>query len=221
MIKINKLKKSFPSGFTLNIDGLHIEKGERVALIGTNGSGKTTLLRILSGIIKPDSGTFEVSADKADIAYEPQSPYVFKGTVEKNILLGAKDKNADEIIKQCSLTELKDKSSSLLSGGEKQRMCFARMLARPHSLLLLDEPLSATDILTAERLEKLLVEKCEENNTTLLFSTHLPSQALAVATKILIMNNGEIAEYSDISALSSPKSEFGKLFISQWKTQVD
>lgn len=221
MIEINKLKKSFPSGFTLNIDGLHIEKGERVAFIGTNGSGKTTLLRILSGITKPDSGTFKISADKADVAYEPQNPYIFKGTVEKNILLGTKDKDVNEITEQCFLTELKDKPAALLSGGEKQRMCFARMLSSPRSLLLLDEPLSAVDILTAAELEKLLVKKCEENNTTLLFSTHLPSQAIAVATKILIMNNGEIAEYSDISALSSPKSEFGKLFISQWKTQVD
>lgn len=217
MIRINSIEKKLSSGFTLKIDGLHIEKGERVALIGPNGSGKSTLLRLLSGIIKPDSGKIEISAQKDDILYEPQKPYIFKGTVEKNIACGHHVDDIDALIKDCSLEEIRKNSSSRLSVGQQQKMCFARMLAREPSLLMLDEPLSAVDISACAELEKLLVKKCEENGTTLLIATHLPSQALSVATKILIMNNGEIAEYSDISALSSPKSGFGRLFVSQWK----
>lgn len=217
MIRINKLEKKFSSDFTLKIDELHIKSGERVAIIGANGSGKTTLMRILAGIIKPDSGDFEISAPKEKILYQPQNPYIFSGTAEKNVFLGAKENCDREIMKKCKIEKLKNRLSSKLSGGEKQKMCFARMLSREASLLMLDEPLSAVDIYAAEELSDILVKKCEENNTTLLFSTHLPSQALKIATSVLIMNNGEIAEFSDISALSSPNSEFGKQFVSQWK----
>ena len=79
--------------------------------------------------------------------------------------------------------------------------------------------MSAADIETSEKTEDLLLRHCEINNTTLLFSTHLPSQALRLATKILIMNNGRTEEFSDIEKIGAPESAFGKRFISQWKIQ--
>lgn len=218
MIKITNLEKNLSSDFTLKIDELNIENGERVAVIGSNGSGKTTLLRLIAGIIKPDSGTICVSADKRKIGYEPQNPYAFRGTAEQNIKLGVHGKaDVEKILSACQLAELRNKPSHKLSGGEKQRMCFARMMVGNYSLLLLDEPLSAADIETSCRLENFLVDECERNGTTLLMATHLPSQALNIATKILIMNNGEISEYSDVSDLKNPKSEFGRKFIEQWR----
>lgn len=216
MIKINGLEKKLSPDFSIRIDELNIDDNERVALIGPNGSGKSTLLKILAGIIKPDKGSVEITCDKKLIGYEPQSPYIFKGTAEKNIKIAAGE-NADEIIRECELEKLLKKNALLLSGGEKQRVCFARMLTGNHRLLMLDEPLSAADIATCAKLEKVLLNQCEKNETTLLISTHLPSQALNLATKILIMNNGQIAEYSDISKLRNPESEFGRLFVSQWK----
>ncbi|MCQ2463653.1 MAG: ATP-binding cassette domain-containing protein [Clostridia bacterium] len=216
MIDIYKLEKKFSSDFMLKIDGLHIEKGERVALIGANGSGKSTLLKILAGIIKPDRGTVTVNAESK--GYQPQEPYIFRGSTEKNIRLALHgSENIDGLISDCLLENLKDKSAALLSGGEKQRMCLARMLAGRYSLLLLDEPFSAADVDICTVLERLLVKKTVENSSTLIFSTHLPSQALNVATKVLIMNNGTVAEYSDVSALKQPESEFGKKFIGSWR----
>lgn len=218
MIKITNLEKNLSSDFTLKIDELNIENGERVVVIGSNGSGKTTLLRLIAGIIKPDSGTVEISVSKNKIGYEPQNAYAFKGTVEENIRLGLHgDADIGKILSACQLAELRNKPSHKLSGGEKQRMCFARMMVGNYSLLLLDEPLSAADIETSCRLENFLVDECERNGTTLLMATHLPSQALNIATKILIMNNGEISEYSDVSDLKNPKSEFGRKFIEQWR----
>lgn len=218
MIKINNLEKKLSSDFTLKIDELNIEDGERVAVIGPNGSGKSTLLRLIAGIIKPDSGTFEISADRRKIGYEPQNAYAFRGTVENNIRLGIhREADIEKILSACRLSDLRKKPSSKLSGGEKQRMCFARMAAGNYSLLMLDEPLSAADIETSSALEKFLVSECERNGTTLLMATHLPAQALNVATKILIMNNGQVSEYSDISELKNPKSEFGRKFIEQWR----
>ena len=218
MIKISELEKKLSPDFTLKIGELNIDDGERVAVIGPNGSGKSTLLRLISGIIKPDSGAVCVSADKRKIGYEPQNPYAFRGTAEQNIKLGVHGKaDVEKILFACRLTELRNNPSQKLSGGEKQRMCFARMLVGNYSLLLLDEPLSAADIETSCCLEKFLVDECERNGTTLLIATHLPSQALNIATKTLIMNNGEISEYSDASDLKNPKSEFGKNFIGQWR----
>ena len=217
MIKIIGLEKKLSPDFTLKIDELNIDDGERVAVIGPNGSGKSTLLRLIAGIIKPDSGSIEITAKKSKIGYEPQNAYAFRGTVEKNIRLGMHG-NADigAIMRACQLETLKDKRSSELSGGERQRMCFARMMAGNYSLLLLDEPMSAADIETSEMLGKYLNDECAKKGTTLLIATHLPSQAVSVATKVLIMNGGRVSEYSDISELKNPESEFGRKFIGQW-----
>lgn len=215
MIKITKLEKNLSHDFTLKISELYIENGERVAVIGPNGSGKSTLLRLLAGIIKPDSGKIEIDGRTG---YEPQNPYAFKGTTEYNIKLGA-DKKADieSIIDECALSQLKNKNVSELSGGEKQRMCFARMLAGGFDTLLLDEPFSAVDIETGAKLGAYLAGECKKRKTTLIMTTHTPSQALNIATKILIMNGGEISEYSDIAELKNPQSEFGRKFIEQWR----
>lgn len=218
MINITNLEKTFSPRFTLKIGELHINPGERVALTGPNGSGKSTLLRLAAGILKPDKGEIVLGSTCGCVGYEPQNAYAFKGTVEENIKLAAHKKaDIEKILRDCRLYELKDKRTNALSGGEKQRMCFARMLAGKYSLLLLDEPFSAADIETGELLAGLLAAECEKNGTTLLFATHLPAQAYAVCNKVIIMNGGEISEYSDITDLKSPKSEFGKKFTEQWR----
>ncbi|MBO7690451.1 MAG: ATP-binding cassette domain-containing protein [Clostridia bacterium] len=219
MIKISGLKKQLSDAFTLSVGDLQIMDGERVALIGMNGSGKSTLLRLIAGELEPDEGTIECTGPAKSIGYEPQSPYVFRGTVRSNILLGAKDlgeEALDELLEKCQLTELKDKKSSELSGGEKQRMCFTRMLAGNWPTLLLDEPLSAVDIQTARGLENALVDHCKEHGTTLLLSTHLPAQAMAVSTKVLLMDGGKVIEYTDTEQFRTPKTDFAKEFIAQW-----
>lgn len=215
MIIIKNLVKKFSSGFTLKIDELNIDDGERVALIGANGSGKSTLLKILAGVESPDSGSVEYSFDK--IGYQPQEPFCFRGTVEYNIALGGKNIDINSVLKEYNLADLRKQKVSKLSGGEKQRMCLARIMSGEYPCFLLDEPLSAVDIETSEQLEQSVVRRCEEQNATLIFSTHLPSQALRISTKILLLHNGEIAEYDDTRDLSNPKSEFGKKFISQWR----
>ncbi len=218
MIKITELEKKLSPEFTLKIGELYIKNGERVAIIGPNGSGKSTLLKLIAGVIKPDSGRIEIASFDNRIGYEPQNAYSFRGTVEENIKLGVHGyTDVKRVMRDCQIYSLRDKRSSKLSGGEKQRMCFARMMAGNYNLLLLDEPLSAADIETSEALENHLVNECIQNDTTLLFATHLPSQALNVATKVLIMNRGRITEYCNISELKNPNSEFGRKFIEQWR----
>ena len=217
MISITGLKKQYGEAFTLEIPALTIPDGARVALIGPNGAGKSTLLRLIAGILQPDEGKIEISVPKAAVGYQPQTPYVFKGTVERNVRLAAGGRDILPLLEECNLTELKDKKTGRISGGEKQRTCLARMLAGNYKLLLLDEPLSAADIETGALLERVLTRHCEQNGTTLLFSTHLPKQAFDVATEVLIMNHGRIEESGGIEELGAPESDFARLFLSQWR----
>lgn len=219
MIRIKGLKKRLSDAFLLEVDDLVIEDGERVALIGMNGSGKSTLLKLIAGEWTPDEGEILLSGAAEQLGYQPQSPYCFRGTVEKNILLGARDgtePDLDALLRDCNLSDLRRKKSSALSGGERQRMCFARMLAGNWPCLLLDEPLSAVDIRTSRTLERALVRRCEAQGTTLLMSTHLPAQAMAVSTRILLMDGGRVVEYTDTAEFLHPQSAFGREFIAQW-----
>lgn len=219
MIRVKGLKKRLSDAFLLEVDDLVIEDGERVALIGMNGSGKSTLLKLIAGEWAPDEGEIRFEGTAEHFGYQPQSPYCFRGTVEKNIRLGMQ-KDApeflDALLTDCDLQDLRAKKVSALSGGEKQRMCFARMLAGEWPCLLLDEPLSAVDIQTARGLEEVLVERCQKQGSTLLMSTHLPAQAMAVSTKVLLMDGGKVVEYTDTKNFLSPQSTFGKEFIHQW-----
>ena len=217
MIRIKNLEKRLSPSFVLKIDELEIKKGDRVALIGLNGSGKSTLLKLIAGVLKPDSGTVEFSDEKVRCGYQPQSPYCFSGTVEKNIRISGFKGELEPVLKSCLLQGFENKKAKTLSGGEKQRMYLARMLAGSFDCLLLDEPLSAVDIEKSRLLEKTLLESCKANRTTLLFATQFPNQAPAVANKILILSDGRVAEFSDISFLKAPKSEFGKKFIDSWR----
>ena len=220
MIEIRDLEKRLSQEFTLRIPSLTIGDGERVALIGPNGAGKSTLLRLLAGLLKPDAGRITVTAAKDAVCYQPQAPYVFKGTTLSNVRLGVHgETNLDQLLKDCILDGLRDKKTDKLSGGERQRVCLARALAGNDRLLLLDEPLSAADIETGEALCRVLRDRCAANGVTLVMSTHLPRQAFEIATKFLILRHGEIAEYGDAAVLNDPKSAFGKRFLSQWKLE--
>ena len=220
MIKITGLEKRLSPEFTIRIPSLTVADGERIALIGPNGAGKSTLLRLIAGMIKPDSGTIDISVSGKEVAYQPQTPYLFKGTVEQNILLGARD-GADikKLTRACRLEGLGDTKINRLSGGERQRVCLARTLSGGHKVLLLDEPMSAADIETGELLCDVLKRHCEAGGVTLLMSTHLPQQAIRTATGFLILYRGEIAEYGGAEILSAPESDFGKRFLSQWKLE--
>ncbi|HOD02624.1 MAG: Sulfate/thiosulfate import ATP-binding protein CysA [Firmicutes bacterium ADurb.Bin300] len=225
MIAIKNLKKKYSADFTLKIDSLEIPAGEKIALVGANGSGKSTLLKLVSGYIEPDEG--EIIFERSiDAAYLPQNPYIFSGSVRKNILVGLvkkEDKSDSEarlklLLDNVGLSRFDKKSAGKLSGGEMQRMVFARMLIGSHKLLLLDEPLSAVDVDFKDTLEEILSDYCRRNGTTLIMSTHTPIEAVKICDKLIIMHKGEVAEYGDCGEIiKNPKTNFGKAFLRQWR----
>ena len=217
MFEVHELKKIYRERVVLEIESLSLAQGETLALAGANGSGKTTLLRILAGQTRPSEGTVQT---EAPILYLPQRAYAFRGTVLDNVLLGAKEKEADalRLLEETELLHLKDKKAASLSGGELQRLAFCRLLIRPCNLLLLDEPTSACDAAGAKLLLALLARYRAETGCTVVLSTHAPAVATQAAKRLIILNNGKIeADGDPQTVLRAPESDWAKEFIAGWR----
>ncbi len=220
MIKLNNIKKTYGERTVLDIGDLTFIKGETVAIVGPNGSGKSTLLKIIADVIKADSGDVEKSGR---IYYLPQQSVPFRKSVRKNILFSMenaddKEKRCDEILEELKLTDLAGKNAKGLSGGECQRLTLARVLVNDGDFLLLDEPSSAADIEGTETIEKAIRKYKEKTGCGVIMTTHSPVQALKLADRIIMLDNGKIAEDGNPDELiNNPKTDWGKKFISMWK----
>ena len=180
----------------LDIGHLQISETGCHAVLGPNGCGKTTLLKLIAGLLVPDSGVID-GKDGAVLVH--QNPYLLSGTVYHNVAYGLKIRRIHgEEIRRRVLTELdrwglghlKDRHSSRLSGGEKQRTAIARaMILRP-GILLLDEPTSSVDPEKIGQMEKLIAEVVE-TDTTVIMSTHNMEFAYRVADTITRMMDGK------------------------------
>ena len=221
IVEIHGLKKFYGERLVLDIPELPLEKGVRYAVIGPNGSGKTTLLRILAGIITPDEGSIELKT--CSVGYMPQHPYAFGFSVRRNVELAIKDRKVSRAgalaaLDKVGLYELAEQKGDRLSGGETQRMAFARIIAEPHELVLMDEPTASADIEGSVKMEEALNSYILGTGCTLLFTTHMPSQAAIVAQKVILMESGRIEELGDMKqVLYNPRSESARLFLSHWR----
>lgn len=220
MIKILNLKKQYGDRTVLNIPELTVNKGETVVVVGPNGSGKSTLLRILAGVISKTDGEFSINGD---IYYLPQQSIPFSKSVKENILFSAKDsketeKRCDDILSELSLSHLANKKAKKLSGGECQRLALGRIIINQCDFLLLDEPTSAVDIEGTEIIESVIKKYKQETGCGILMTTHSPKQAKNLADRVIMLNEGQIAEQgSPYELLSNPQTEWGKKFIDMWK----
>lgn len=201
MITLESVVKTAGGRQILSIDSLHIQRGERVALIGPNGSGKSTLLRIIAGIVQPDAGCVVFDPPGTQAYLMPQVSFGFARSVLKNLEIGlpatmkAAEKRAaaEETADLLALRPLLKKHGNKLSGGETQRLALGRLLAAPKTLLLLDEPTGSADFESTKLIEDVLLATCEKNGTTLLFATHDARQAERMAGRIILLENGRVA----------------------------
>ena len=192
-----------------NLD-LKVQKGELVTIMGASGSGKTTLLRLINRLSEIDSGNILLNGE--DIRdYEPmelrrkigmvfQVPVVFKGSVRDNLAFGMKlwgtNVDIESLARDVVISnDLLDADAEHLSVGEKQRVCIARALANKPEVLLLDEPTSSLDAVSAERIERLLLDLRKEGNLTILWVTHEKDQAERIGGRRLILRDGRLEEY--------------------------
>lgn len=170
---------------------LEIKEGEIVCLFGASGEGKTTLLNAVAGIV-PFDGEIDPMPEK--VGYIFQEPRLLPHlTVEENLAyVGGRYADIAEILRKMELTEQAKKRPSALSGGEKQRVSFARAFLTDAPLLLLDEPFSSLDTALKRRLVGEFVALWQERKPTVLFVTHDLEEAMAFAQRILVLQGGKI-----------------------------
>ena len=215
-IEVRGLAKQFGMFEALKGVSLVVPSGELVALLGPSGSGKTTLLRIIAGLESPDQGSvlFEgQDATRRDVR-ERQVGFVFQHyalfrhmTVFENVAFGLrvrprKVRPSDteirttvlDLLKLVQLDWLSDRFPSQLSGGQRQRVALARALAVKPSVLLLDEPFGALDAKVRKELRRWLRRLHQEVHVTTVFVTHDQEEAMEVADRIVVMNEGRIEQ---------------------------
>ncbi len=213
MIKAENIFKSFNNGKieVLKDISLEIADGEFVVILGASGSGKSTLMNILSGLEKADSGNVFVDNENLTLKNETELTKFRKETtgfifqqyyllphlnVENNVKMGASlagNKEFKEIIASLGLEDKLKSMPSELSGGEQQRVCIARALAKKPRILFLDEPTGALDEKTGREVLNYIMQEKKKLGFTMVMVTHNPSIS-QMAETIIKMNSGKIVE---------------------------
>ncbi len=213
---------------------LDVAKGDFLAILGPSGCGKTTLLRIIGGFVRPTSGTIEVDgADVTDLPPERRpTNMVFQGyglfphmTVKQNIAYGLKlrklpaseiDARVARVLALVRMEKLADRSSQELSGGQQQRVAVARALVMEPPVLLLDEPFAALDLKLRQAMQEEMRRIHREVGGTFVFVTHDQGEALALANRIAVMNEGAIEQIGTPEEIyHAPRSRFVANFIGE------
>ncbi len=184
---------------------LTVRKGEFVCLIGASGCGKSTLLRIVAGFEPPTSGQ-ALMWDKPVGGPAPDRGMVFQDyglfpwlTVRQNIGFGPTSRGlpkaevretVERFVNMVGLTRFADAFPHQLSGGMKQRVAIARVLANDAEMVLMDEPFGALDAMTRERLQDELLDIWQRTKLTVLFVTHSIEEAIFLADRVVVMEPG-------------------------------
>ncbi len=231
-VRIHKITKKFGSFTAVDDVTLDIYKGELFCLLGGSGCGKSTLLRMLAGFERPTEGRIEI--DGQDMAgkapYERPTNMMFQSyalfphmTVEKNVAYGLRRdgvpkaeamERVAEMLRLVQLEGFAARKPDQLSGGQRQRVALARSLIKKPKLLLLDEPLGALDKKLREETQFELVKIQESLGVTFIVVTHDQEEAMTLATRIAVMDAGEIVQVGEPPTIyEHPNSRFVADFI--------
>ncbi len=237
-IEVLNITKSFSGFRALDDVSLRVPDGELVALLGPSGSGKTTLLRIIAGLDEPDAGAGRILFDNEDVARRSagkrQVGFVFQHyalfrhmTVFENIAFGLRvrprgqrpsagaiQEKVTELLRLIQLENHGGRYPSQLSGGQRQRVALARALAIEPRVLLLDEPFGALDARVRQDLRRWLRKLHDEIHITSVFVTHDQEEALEVADRVVVMNEGRIEQQgTPEEVFHKPATEFVMHFL--------
>ncbi|MHC4049935.1 ATP-binding cassette domain-containing protein [Bradyrhizobium sp. 25ACV] len=208
-LSIRGLRKSFGSNEVLRGIDLHIPAGQFVAIVGKSGCGKSTLLRLIAGLDKIDAGSISFGQDIQPKGIQPedirvmfQEPRLLPwarvlGNVEVGLgrdrTSGDAHARAEKALTEVGLADKRDQWPSVLSGGQKQRVALGRALVSRPRVLAFDEPLGALDALTRISMQRLLERVWRDQGFTAILVTHDVAEAVALADRVLVIEEGRIA----------------------------
>jgi osmoprotectant transport system ATP-binding protein len=244
VISFENVSKKYDDGtFAVKNFNLHIKEGELLVLIGPSGSGKTTTLKMINRLIPLTEGYIKIKDKKIsdydihelrwDIGYVLQQIALFPHmTIEENIAVVPEMKKweqkeinqrIDELLHMVGLEPetYRKRLPNELSGGQQQRIGVARALAANPPIILMDEPFSALDPLSREKLQDDLIELQKNIKKTIVFVTHDMSEALKLGERICLMKNGEVVQTgTPEELLQQPANDFVREFVGIDQTQA-
>jgi sulfate transport system ATP-binding protein len=238
-IVVRGVSKRFGSAVALDQVSLEVEEGSLTALLGPSGCGKSTLLRVIAGLEVPDSGTVKIDGEDVSgvpvrkrgvgFCFQHYAPFRHL-TVRRNVAFGLEvrrrpkaeiKERVDELLELVRLSHVADRYPSQLSGGQRQRMALARALAIEPKVLLLDEPFGALDAQVRQQLRMWLRDLHERISVTTVLVTHDQEEALEVADRLAIINEGKLEQVgSPREIYDHPTNEFVLKFLGP-ATEVD
>jgi ABC-type Fe3+/spermidine/putrescine transport system ATPase subunit len=234
LVRLKGIAKSYGNVAAVKRLDLEIRRGDFLAILGPSGCGKTTLLRIIGGFVAPSTGTVEIDgADMTRLGPEKRpTNTVFQGyglfphmSVRQNIAYGLTTakrprdeiaRRVDEAIGLVRLGEFVERAIDQLSGGQQQRVALARALIMRPRVLLLDEPLAALDLKLRQAMQEELRRIHQEIGGTFVFVTHDQGEALGLANRIAVMDQGVIVQQGGPEEIyAAPKTRFVSTFIGE------
>lgn len=230
MLELKNITKEYDGITILDDINLEIAEGEIVSILGPSGSGKTTLLNMILGMTDVTKGQIifngqdmtKVSMEKRGFNIVFQDYALFPNlNAYENIVYGLRNnpelstkEDVAEMIQLLGLQEHLNKRVEQLSGGQKQRVALARTMVMKPKILLLDEPLSALDGVIKESIKEKIKQIAKDFNLTTIIVTHDPEEALTLSDRVLIINEGKIAQFGKAhEIINTPQNTFVKKFI--------
>ncbi len=231
-LSIRDLSKSYGQTKALSDVNIEVQAGEFLALLGPSGCGKTTLLRSIAGLVEIDHG--EVTIDgkrlnetppwKRDISVVFQSYALFPHmNVRDNLAFGLRmkgvrkskiDTRINDTLKLVRMEDFKERYPAQLSGGQQQRVALARAIVVQPRILLLDEPLAALDAKLRASVQREIRQLQSKLKITTILVTHDQSEAMSMADRIAVMDNGHVVQIADPTTLyRHPKTAFAAEFV--------
>ncbi|MHB2267691.1 thiamine ABC transporter ATP-binding protein [Aliihoeflea sp. PC F10.4] len=220
-LELHDIRFAYPGGSEMAFD-FSVPAGEIVGLLGASGSGKSTLLHLVAGFEEPQDGTIRIGGQdvtRIDPAKRPVS-MVFQEnnlfhhlTVADNVGLGrspalrlteADRADIAQALADVGLAGKEDRRPDALSGGERQRTALARALVRRHPLLLLDEPFASLGPALRSEMIELVRKLHARSGMTIVFVTHAPEDARALADRIIFLENGRVAADGPVESFYGP-----------------
>ena len=211
-LSVRNLSKRFKKRPVLRGVSLNLRRGEAVGLLGPNGAGKTTCFYIITGLIRPDSGTVELDGydvtslpmyrrARMGVGYLPQEASIFRGlSVEQNIRAvlelaepdrARRESRLDELLAEFSIEHLRHAPALALSGGERRRCEIARALAANPAFMLLDEPLAGIDPIAVGEIRN-LVSHLKDRGIGVLITDHNVRETLEIVDRAYILYEGQV-----------------------------